>query len=631
MAVIGDPGILLMIMSLVFTAYLSAVVVRMKRKEQLHIAFLVLMSTLSLWSLGSLFLTYDYLMNQPTNPRMVELAYVGLILTPVAVLFLGVVFAKTRIRLNAKHSLLLVVPLISIILLFTNDHHHLFYRYILYEDLTRSESLGPYFIFHTAYSYVCIIIGMWHLVYFSAKNAGFFSRQSLLILAGILISFGYNALLTFQVIEGYFYSNVIAFFITFLFFFLAIIKFDFLNVVPMALQKVVDHISDGFLVIDRAAYIIDYNLTLAQTFEPIIKIRRKEHLTDLARRLESHPDIASFIFHLAESINIDQKVSFEKTLELEEKPRHFSVEVTPVYSNQGSYLSSIILLRDITQIKEAQSTIQRNHEILTEQERLVSLGQLIGGIAHNLKTPIMSISGGIEGLMDLIDEYEESITNPAVTPEDHREIAEEMRTWLKKMRPHCSYMSDVISAVKGQAAHFSTQTVMSFSLDELIKRVELLMKFELKRFHCDLNIHLELDHIQEIKGDVNSLVQVFDNLIINSIHSYDGKPGIIDLFVSCQKDHILFTLKDYGKGIPESIQNRLFSEMVTTKGKQGTGLGLYMSHATVKGKFAGKLWFESHSGMGTTFYISIPAGSSSNARKSEWYLTSSHKAKDLPT
>jgi signal transduction histidine kinase len=59
-------------------------------------------------------------------------------------------------------------------------------------------------------------------------------------------------------------------------------------------------------------------------------------------------------------------------------------------------------------------------------------------------------------------------------------------------------------------------------------------------------------------------------------------------------------------GIPEDIQQKLFKEMVTTKGTMGNGLGLYMSYATIKGRFGGDLWFESEYGKGTTFYISIP-------------------------
>ena len=65
--------------------------------------------------------------------------------------------------------------------------------------------------------------------------------------------------------------------------------------------------------------------------------------------------------------------------------------------------------------------------MLMEKERLASLGQLIGGISHNLKTPIMSISGAAEGLTDLINEYDASIGDPEVTNDDHHAIANDMR------------------------------------------------------------------------------------------------------------------------------------------------------------------------------------------------------------
>src|SRR5699024_10504415 len=96
-------------------------------------------------------------------------------------------------------------------------------------------------------------------------------------------------------------------------------------------------------------------------------------------------------------------------------------------------------------------TIQNNQNILMERERLASLGQLIGGIAHNLKTPIMSIAGAAEGLSDLVKEYEVSIGDPEVTIEDHHAIAKDMKDWIEKTRSYTEYMSDVITAVKGQA------------------------------------------------------------------------------------------------------------------------------------------------------------------------------------
>lgn len=252
------------------------------------------------------------------------------------------------------------------------------------------------------------------------------------------------------------------------------------------------------------------------------------------------------------------------------------------------------------------NSIKENQAILLEQERLASLGQLIGGIAHNLKTPIMSISGGIEAVKDLVYEYRDSIDDKSVTEQDHKEIARDMLAWLDKMKPYCAYMSDVISAVKGQAVQMNASTTEKFTVDELVKRVDLLMKHELKKNHCILKLDSQIDMRTEVKGEVNNLVQVFDNIIINAVHAYEGKTGTIDLKIVRSGDNVEFIFRDYGKGIPGEITDRLFKEMVTTKGRNGTGLGLYMSYSTVRGRFGGNISFTSKVGVGTTFYISIP-------------------------
>jgi signal transduction histidine kinase len=110
----------------------------------------------------------------------------------------------------------------------------------------------------------------------------------------------------------------------------------------------------------------------------------------------------------------------------------------------------------------------------------------------------------------------------------------------------------------------------------------------------------------EVRGDINSLVQVLDNIIINAIQSYQGRKGKIVFKVVKAGANIIFIISDEGCGISAELKERLFKEMVTTKGKDGTGLGLFMSYSTIKGKFEGDMWFESEKGKGTTFYISIP-------------------------
>ena len=251
--------------------------------------------------------------------------------------------------------------------------------------------------------------------------------------------------------------------------------------------------------------------------------------------------------------------------------------------------------------------IRDNQTMLMERERLASLGQLIGGIAHNLKTPIMSISGAVEALTDLTKEYDSSIDDPEVTKKDHHDIANDMDSWISKIKNYTEYMSDIITAVKGQAVTLSETENVTFDIEELIKRVDILMKHELKNAIIYLNISVKTDEHRLIHGDVNSLVQVINNMISNSIQAYNGKPEQnIDLIVDENDNKLYISVKDYGCGLSKKVKDKLFKEMITTKGKNGTGLGLYMSYSTIKAHFGGDITFESEPDKGTTFTIILP-------------------------
>jgi two-component system, NtrC family, sensor histidine kinase HupT/HoxJ len=314
-------------LSLIFLIFVFVFVIRMKGKGQIHYAFLVLMVTTFIWGSGTVILYYGYLTGMPIYFPAVCTAYIGLILTPIPALYIGLIFAKTKIRIKWTHGALLIIPIMSIVMLLTNNYHHLFYKVLSYETLTQSDSLGSYFIIHTLYSYGCILVGCVYLFYFSVKNAGFFSRQSVFILLGVICSFGYNALLTFQIIRGQFHMNVIMFFFTFLFFFLAIIKFDLLNVVPIALQNIVDHISDCFLVVDKKESIIDYNKTFQDTFSPIMRISRKETLDQIIIRASDFQDFHGLLVSLKDAVERGEAYRFERKFLIGADIKSFAIEI----------------------------------------------------------------------------------------------------------------------------------------------------------------------------------------------------------------------------------------------------------------------------------------------------------------
>ena len=102
------------------------------------------------------------------------------------------------------------------------------------------------------------------------------------------------------------------------------------------------------------------------------------------------------------------------------------------------------------------------------------------------------------------------------------------------------------------------------------------------------------------------MVQVINNMITNAIQSYNNAPNkTIDLILNVKDNNLVIQIKDYGPGISKEVQEKLFKEMITTKGKNGTGLGLFVSYSTIKAHFNGNILCDSNKN-GTTFSIVIP-------------------------
>lgn len=254
---------------------------------------------------------------------------------------------------------------------------------------------------------------------------------------------------------------------------------------------------------------------------------------------------------------------------------------------------------------DSERKFNERHAILMERERLASLGELIGGIAHNFRTPISSIEQGLEDLRELADKYDRAIDD-RVAEKEHHAIAAKMKEHVEKIKPFCSYISNVISAVKGQAVKLNDSTNENFTVGELLRRVKILMEHEFRHYNCELSVELNVSEEISIKGEINNLVQVMNNLIYNAIESYSGHGGKIDLLLNEKDRELEIVVRDYGCGIPEDVKSKLFKQMITTKGKKGTGIGVYMSYSTIKGKFRGTMTIDSKEGEGTSVYVNIP-------------------------
>lgn len=600
---ISIPLFLLMLSALSIVITLIYVL-RTKGRSQLKTIFCVDLICVLVICLGVIFqdILSKYFSWNPWNFE--NFIYIGTCFLPVAIFFTGLIFAKTKITFKKKYLLFFIVPALSLIVLWTNDYHHLFYKIYSYLYLSDCK-VGPYMIIHNIYSYTLLFLGVIQMVNVASKNSGFFSKQTLLIVVGISIPLITNILGTLKIISMTVYITPISFAFTMLFLALSIFKFKFLGVAPVALQTIVNRISDSYLVLNENLLITDFNSTFLKTFNLSASDIREKNILEF---LSTHKQYDMNLPKLENSLNrvkhSSETIVFEQHFKKINK--YFTVEINNILV-KGNSLGILMLFKDITQHKLDMQALKDNQDILIERERLASLGQLIGGIAHNLKSPIMSISGATEGLIDLIKEYEESIVDKDVTIDDHLAIASDMKDWISKIKSYLEYMSDIITAVKGQAVALSENTVDSFTVEELTKRVDILMKHELKKALITLNLDLKVPTSLMIHGNINGLVQVINNMISNAIQAYKGKEGqTIDLIITQEKNDVIVSVRDYAGGLPKEVQEKLFKEMITTKGKDGTGIGLFMSYSNIRAHFNGDITYSTEEGKGTIFNIILP-------------------------
>ena len=595
-------SVFLLVLSIFFLLYMIRFLNKSEKKKKTVELFSSVFKLMLLWNISLLLqnLFADTLNIKPIYFDYI--AYIGIIFLPVYLYLTARSTADSNFKIRKYHTLLFVVPILSTVILWTNDYHNLFYQ--KYTIIMSESVVGSYFSFHILYTYSLLIVSLVILLKHSIKQSHKISAQSLLFLMAIAAPVAINLVGMLNLMPVTIYMTPISFTVSVLLIFIGIFKFDFLNISSIALQSVVNSISDSYIVLDQEMNITSCNTSFLDTYNLSKKdIINKNIFSMIKDKRES--DTLRISLELIASNN--QKINLQKHFKKIDK--YFSVDISPILKDQ-ILVGILIFLKDITQIEHDKIEIKNNQNMLIERERLASLGQMVGGIAHNLKTPIFSISGGLEGLGDLIKEFDESIEDDSVTDQDMHEIASDMKTWVTKLKGHTSYMSDVITAVKGQAVNFTEEQSIDFSVTELFQHVKILMQHEIKHTLSTLNISNNVDDSLIITGSINSLVQVINNLISNSIEGYGktSKEKIINLNATYSKKEksIIISVQDFGPGLPDIVKEKLFKEMITTKGKNGPGLGLFMSYSNIKAHFKGDMTFDTEKDKGTTFYIKIP-------------------------
>ena len=529
---------------------------------------------------------------------------------PVFCLCIALIFVKGWQQMPKKTIWLFVIPVITILVVWTNPLHHLHYR--VFSTIKSEIVFGPYIVIAGIYSWLCQLVSLILMINFALHN-----KSRLYMLQCLMFSLGCLSPLTVGVLATVTNSfpitaTPLSFMVPIILNGIAIYQLHILDIRPIAMQRVLDWISDCYLVLSDKGVVISYNKPFEKILASGYGIVKSRYLSDSVKKEDVYKKTA--IYNLLTAVTSSREacstISYEQAVTIDTgegtRKNYYVVDVTPLYIKE--ILSGfVVIFKDVTQLKLSMQQLQDSQARMMEQERLASLGQMIGGLAHNLKTPIMSISGCISAVENLVEECRDSLEDPDVTADDYREIFKEMEQWFEKVRESSSYMSDIITAIKGQAANVNTNVDATFTTEELIKRSMLLMRHELMSSGSRVITETEENCTYTIRGDVNNLVQVLNNLLSNAIYS-QKQVGGGDIVIGVKKDedNLKIYVKDTGTGISAGVKERLFRAMVTNKGAHGTGLGLYISDAVVKGKFGGNMWVEDNPEGGAIVGVSIP-------------------------
>jgi PAS domain S-box-containing protein len=331
------------------------------------------------------------------------------------------------------------------------------------------------------------------------------------------------------------------------------------------LETIIAGIEDGVIVLDPAENLVLINLAAREIFglkEADVTGRPLEVVlssSDLPASLASPSNRATRLFEL----------NFEDG-------RVFKAQHTPI-----PQIGSAVTLHDITEIK-----------------RLEKLkGDFVHTVAHDLRSPLTAVLG-----------YAELVEHAGALNENQHDFVNRIQTSVKSITGLVNELLEfgrLESTADTRRENVQLEGIMKDSLslfEPLILQKKLQMKLE------------TATDLPPVRANPVRMRQLMDNLISNAI-KYTPEGGEVQLRLRCDNHQLVFQVKDSGPGIPQEDQAHIFERFYRARnvdGTQGTGLGLTIVKS-IADSYNGRVWVESAEGVGSTFFVVLPAQETSSA------------------
>ncbi len=329
------------------------------------------------------------------------------------------------------------------------------------------------------------------------------------------------------------------------------------------IEAIINQMKDGIIGFDENKNILFFN----EVSEKIFGLKESNILGKYA------PDVALKNDLMRTILQSDTKKDLK--IYADNKESYFNKDIIHVKNNE-QLIGQVIVLRNITPFHE-----------LSEAKT-----NFIATISHELKTPISSIKLSAKLLTD---------SRVSALSADQKEL-------LKSITDDANRLLKITGEILNMSQVETGNIKLTFQPTDLSQVIEqALQSLQLQVQEKKLQIVKKLEpNLPEINADVEKISWVIINFLTNAIKfSYENNK--VEIFLYKQNSSVVFLVKDHGPGIDKEFLPRLFERyfQVPRSKEKGTGLGLAISKEFVEAQ-QGKIWAESQSGQGSSFYFSLP-------------------------
>lgn len=569
---------------------LSALVWRGRRQGRAVLPFSLMMLALGIWAAGY---AVELTLNDVSSGMLAaQIEYIGIATVPIFFLILVLIQTGREQWLTRRNTpLLFAIPITTLLLIWTNESHHLIYQSLTFSIDNGIAYFTPvyglWFWIHFVYSYLALLVGVIFLVVALIRSPNLYRGQAATLMLGALAPVIGN-ILYFAHVGPFMHLDPtpFAFLITGLAFSWSILSFHLLDLLPVARDKAVQNMVDAVIVLDTDNRVVDLN----PVAERILNTSLSKAIG--VRLIEVVPAQRDLLVKFA---NIEETHTEITVKTRDGADRVFELNITPLKDRGGSISGRLVMLHDITAQKGAEKALERAHEHALEALQVKS--RILAIVSHDFRTPLSSIAGYVYLLQN----------------GQNGALSEDQKGYLNRIKENVKELSDLVTHLLDQAQLDDSQITLNlgrFTPTDLTERLESLIGLTIRE--KGLGFRFEIDPKladKKVFGDLPRLQQVLSNILTNALKFTETGEIVVRVYLANDSQWGV-EVRDTGPGMPSEIIAHIFDPFwqgdgSITREYRGVGLGLSIAKQLTH-MMSGNIDVESTVGKGSIFRVLLP-------------------------